>query len=166
ARAAAENPRVVAAAPFVEGQGLLSADGAARGVLVRGVLPQAEDRVADFSQNMVTGRVEALQPGSFGIVLGADLARALRVLPGDKLALIAPQGIVTPAGLVPRLKQFTVVGTFDVGFNEADAGLALIHLEDAQRLYQLDHRVSGVRLKLVDLFEARKVGRELVEKDP
>jgi lipoprotein-releasing system permease protein len=165
-RSTAEHPRVVAAAPFVQGQGMLTSDGAARGVLVRGVLPQAEDKVADFSEHMVSGRVDALQPGAFGIVLGADLARALRVLPGDKIALIAPQGVVTPAGVVPRLKQFTVVGTFDVGFNEADAGLALIHLEDAQRLYQMDEKVSGVRLKLHDLFEARTVGRQLVAQRP
>jgi lipoprotein-releasing system permease protein len=157
---------VLAAAPFVQAQAMLTAEGIARGAIVRGVLPQAEDKVADFSQHMVAGRLDALEPGAFGIVLGADLARALRVLPGEKLALIAPQGIVTPAGVVPRLKQFTLVGTFDVGFNEADAGLALIHLEDAQRLYQLDNRVSGVRLKLHDLFEARRVGRELVERDP
>jgi lipoprotein-releasing system permease protein len=166
ARAASEHPRVMAAAPFVQAQAMLTADGIARGAIVRGVLPQAEDKVADFSQHMVAGRLDALEPGAFGIVLGADLARALRVLPGDKLALIAPQGIVTPAGVVPRVKQFTLVGTFDVGFNEADAGLALVHLEDAQRLYQLDNRVSGVRLKLHDLFEARRVGRDLVERDP
>jgi lipoprotein-releasing system permease protein len=166
ARSATDHPRVVAAAPFIQAQGLLSADGGARGVAVRGVLPQAEDKVADFGQHMVTGRVDALQPGAYGIVLGADLARALRVLPGDKIALIAPQGIVTPAGVVPRLKQFTVVGTFDVGFNEADAGLALIHLEDAQRVYQMGDKVSGVRLKLQDLFEARTVGRELVAQRP
>jgi lipoprotein-releasing system permease protein len=166
ARAASEHPRVMAAAPFVQAQAMLTADGIARGAMVRGVLPQAEDKVADFSQHMVAGRLDALEPGAFGIVLGADLARALRVLPGDKLALIAPQGIVTPAGVVPRVKQFTLVGTFDVGFNEADAGLALIHLEDAQRLYQLESRVSGVRLKLHDLFEARRVGRDLVERDP
>jgi lipoprotein-releasing system permease protein len=166
ARAASEHPRVLAAAPFVQAQAMLTADGIARGAIVRGVLPQAENKVADFSQHMVAGRLDALEPGAFGIVLGADLARALRVVPGDKLALIAPQGIVTPAGVVPRVKQFTLVGTFDVGFNEADAGLALVHLEDAQRLYQLDSRVSGVRLKLHDLFEARRVGRELVERDP
>jgi lipoprotein-releasing system permease protein len=165
-RMASAHPRVVAAAPFVQAQGMLTADGVARGVGVRGVLPQAEDQVADFSQHMVTGRVDALQPGGYGIVLGADLARALRVAPGEKVALIAPQGIVTPAGLVPRLRQFTVVGTFDVGFNEADAGLALIHLADAQRLYQLGERVSGVRLKLQDLFEARRVGRELIAEQP
>src|SRR2546428_1893085 len=165
-RGATEHPRVLAAAPFVQAQGLLSSDAGARGVGVRGVLPEAEDKVADFSQHMVTGSIEALQPGAFGIVLGADLARALGVMPGDKLALIAPLGIVTPAGVVPRLKQFTVVGTFDVGFNEADSGLALIHLDDAQKLYQMGERVSGVRLKLRDLFEARTVGRELMAKMP
>jgi lipoprotein-releasing system permease protein len=166
ARRAAEHPQVVAAAPFVQAQGMLSSDRGARGVAVRGVLPEAEDKVADFSRHMVAGEVGALQPGAFGMVLGADLARALGVLPGDKLALIAPQGIVTPAGVVPRLKQFTVVGTFDVGFNEADAGLALVHLEDAQKLYQLEGRVSGVRLKLQDLFEARLVARELMAQMP
>ena len=165
-RMAEEHPRVVAAAPFVQAQGMLSSDRAARGVAVRGVLPQAEDKVADFAKHMVQGSVEALRPGEFGIVLGADLARSLGVLPGDKIALIAPQGIVTPAGVVPRLKQFTVAGTFDVGFNEADSGLALIHLEDAQKLYQLEERVSGVRLKLHDLFEAGRVGRELMAKLP
>jgi lipoprotein-releasing system permease protein len=166
ARRAAEHPQVVAAAPFVQAQGMLSSDRGARGVAVRGVLPEAEDKVADFSRHMVAGEIGALQPGAFGMVLGADLARALGVLPGDKLALIAPQGIVTPAGVVPRLKQFTVVGTFDVGFNEADAGLALVHLEDAQKLYQLEGRVSGVRLKLQDLFEARLVARELMAQMP
>ena len=165
-RVAEAHPRVVAAAPFVQAQGMLSSDRAARGVAVRGVLPQAEDKVADFAKHMVQGSVDALKPGEFGIILGADLARSLGVLAGDKIALIAPQGIVTPAGVVPRLKQFTVAGTFDVGFNEADSGLALIHLEDAQKLYQLEDRVSGVRLKLHDLFEAGRVGRELMAKLP
>ena len=166
ARAASEHPQVVAAAPFVQAQGMLSTDRGARGVAVRGVLPEAESQVADFAKHMVSGSIEALKPNGFGIILGVDLARALGVLPGDKVALIAPQGIVTPAGVVPRLKQFTVVGTFDVGFNEADSGLALIHLEDAQKLYQLDGQVSGVRLKLRDLFEARVVARELMAKLP
>jgi lipoprotein-releasing system permease protein len=166
ARIASEHPRVIAAAPYVQAQGMLSSERGARGVAVRGVLPEAEEQVADFAKHMVRGKVEALRADAFGIVLGADLARALGVLPGDKIALIAPQGIVTPAGVVPRLKQFTVVGTFDVGFNEADGGLALIHLEDAQKLYQTGSRVSGVRLKLQDLFEARVVGRELMAQMP
>lgn len=162
ARQAATHPRVVAAAPYVQAQGMLTSDRAARGVAVRGIVPEAEERVADFAQHMTSGSMQALRAGDFGIVLGSDLARALGVRPGDKIALIAPQGIVTPAGVVPRLKQFTVAGTFDVGFNEADAALALVHLEDAQRLYQMGTSVSGVRLKLADLFEARSVARELM----
>ncbi|MDA1117237.1 MAG: lipoprotein-releasing ABC transporter permease subunit [Proteobacteria bacterium] len=161
ARAAAGNPRVLATAPYVSGQGMLSFGRAARGVQVRGVLPEQELRVTDLGEHMTAGRLEALQPGEFGIVLGADLARALGALAGDKVALIIPQGNVTPAGVVPRLKQFTVVGIFNVGFNEADAALALVHLADAQRLYQIGDAVSGVRLKLDDLFQARTVAREV-----
>jgi lipoprotein-releasing system permease protein len=166
ARAAAEHPQVVASAPFVQAQGMLTSGRAARGVGVRGILPREEDRVADFGRHMTSGKLEALEPGAFNIVLGADLARGLGVVTGDKVALIAPQGNVTPAGVVPRLKQFTVAGTFDVGFNEADAALALVHLDDAQKLYQLDSQVSGVRLKLQDLFAARTVGRELMARMP
>jgi lipoprotein-releasing system permease protein len=110
---------------------------------------------------MRAGSLAALRPGAFGIVLGAELARALGVLPGDKLALIAPQGQVTPAGVIPRLKQFTVVGLFEVGMFEYDSGLALVHLEDAQRLYQMGGAVSGVRLRLDDLFAARAVAYEV-----
>src|SRR5438046_1416795 len=111
-------------------------------------------------------RLADLRPGEFGVVLGADLARGLGVLPGDKLALVAPQGLVTPAGVIPRLKQFTVVGSFEVGMADADAGLALVHLRDAQTLYQLGDAVSGVRLRLDDLFAARSVARELMARLP
>jgi lipoprotein-releasing system permease protein len=161
ARAAADNPQVVAAAPYVNGQGMLSFGRAARGVQVRGVLPALEARVTDIGRHMTAGRLEALAAGEFGIVLGADLARGLGARDGDKVALIIPQGNVTPAGVVPRLKQFTVVGIFNVGYNEADAALALVHLRDAQRLYQIGDAVSGVRLKLHDLFQARTVARQV-----
>ena len=159
---AAQHPRVLATAPFVQAQAMLSAGQAVRGALVRGILPEEEQRVADLGQHMRAGALEALRPGEFGVVLGADLARALGVLPGDKLALVAPQGLVTPAGVIPRLKQFTLVGVFEAGIVDADAGLALVHLRDAQTLYQLGERVSGVRLKLDDLFAARSVARELL----
>jgi lipoprotein-releasing system permease protein len=159
---AAQHPRVRATAPFINAQGMLSAGQAVRGAIVRGVLPQQEDSVADIGKHMRAGRLDALKPGEFGMVLGTDLARALGALPGDKVTLIAPQGQVTPAGLLPRLKQFTVVGLFEIGMFEYDSGLALIHLEDAQRLYQMDSTVSGVRLKLDDLFAARTVVRELL----
>ena len=159
---AAQHPRVLAAAPFVQGQAMLAAGQAVRGALVRGILPEEEGKVADLGQHMRSGSLADLRPGEFGVILGADLARGLGVLPGDKVVLVAPQGLVTPAGVIPRLKQFTVAGTFEVGMVDADAGLALVHLRDAQTLYQLGDAVSGVRLRLDDLFAARSVARELM----
>jgi len=158
---AAGHPAVRAAAPFVQSQAMFTVDGGVKGALVRGILPDEEERVADFRKTIRSGSLDDLRPGEFGVVLGADLARALRVFTGDKVTLIAPQGTVTPAGVVPRLKSFKVVGIFEVGMYEYDSGLALIHMEDAQRLYQMDDRVSGVRLKVDDLFMAPRVGREL-----
>ena len=166
AAVAAQNPRVVASAPFVQGQAMLTVGRAVRGALVRGIDPAQEEGVADFAHHMRTGSLSALRPGEFGMVLGGDLARALGVLPGDKVAVIAPQGVVTPAGLIPRLKQFTVVGTFEAGVVDADSGLALVSLRDAQTLYQTGDAVTGLRLKLDDLFAARSVARELMEALP
>ena len=163
---AAQHPRVLAAAPFVQGQAMLAAGQAVRGALVRGILPEEEGKVADLGRNMRSGSLADLRPGEFGVILGADLARGLGVLPGDKVVLVAPQGLVTPAGVIPRLKQFTVAGTFEVGMVDADAGLALVHLRDAQTLYQLGDAVSGVRLRLDDLFAARSVARELMARLP
>jgi len=163
---AAQHPRVLATAPFVQAQAMLAAGQAVRGALVRGILPEEEEKVADIGQHMRSGSLADLRPGEFGVILGADLARALGVLPGDKLAMVAPQGLVTPAGVIPRLKQFTVVGSFEVGMADADAGLALVHLRDAQTLYQLGDAVSGVRLRLDDLFAARSVARELMARLP
>ncbi|HWV91668.1 MAG TPA: lipoprotein-releasing ABC transporter permease subunit [Burkholderiales bacterium] len=166
AKIAAQHPRVVASAPFVQAQAMLSNGQSMRGAVVRGILPGEEDKVADLSQHMRAGSLDALRAGEFGVVLGADLARALGVLRGDKIALIAPQGIVTPAGVIPRLKQFSVVGVFEAGLVDADSGLALVHMQDAQTLYQMGPAVSGVRLKLDDLFAARTVANELLAKLP
>ncbi len=161
ADAARAHPRVREAAPYVNAQGMLTFGQGVRGAIVRGVLPDAEDRVADIGRHMRQGSLGALASGEFNIVLGGELARAIGAFPGDKVALIAPQGRVTPAGVIPRLKQFTVVGTFDIGMYEYDSSLALVHLEDAQKLYQLGDATSGVRLKLDDLFAARTVAVEL-----
>jgi lipoprotein-releasing system permease protein len=163
---AKKNPSVLAAAPYISAQGMLSFDQTVRGGLVRGILPDLEDSVADFGQHMRSGALADLKPGEFGIVLGAELAQALRVFPGDKVTVIAPQGLVTPAAILPRLKQFKVVGIFQVGMFEYDSGLALIHLADAQTLYRMEDRVSGVRLKLDDLFRAPQVSRELAADFP
>jgi lipoprotein-releasing system permease protein len=161
-----QNPRVLGAAPFVQAQAMLSNGQAVRGAIVRGILPAEEEKVADFARHMRRGSLEALKPGEFGVVLGVDLARSLGTLPGDKIALVAPQGVVTPAGVIPRLKQFTVAGVFEAGLSDADSGLALVHMQDAQVLYQMGESVSGVRLKLDDLFAARAVGHELLRQLP
>jgi lipoprotein-releasing system permease protein len=166
AKLAAKHPRVLATAPYVQAQAMLAAGTAVRGAVVRGILPDQEEKVADLGGHMKLGSLDALKPGEFGVILGVDLARALMVLPGDKVALVAPQGLVTPAGVIPRLKQFTVVGIFEAGIADADAALALVHLQDAQTLYQLGDNVSGVRLKLDDLFAARTVARELLAQLP
>lgn len=152
---------VVATAPFVTGQGLIAYDQAVQGALVRGILPAAEDSVADIGQKMRAGSLNALRPGEWGIVLGQDLARALGVEMGDKVTLITPQGQVTPAGMVPRLKQFTVVGVFKIGMYEYDSGLALIAMQDAQKLFRTGDKVSGLRLKIDDLYRAPLVAEAL-----
>jgi lipoprotein-releasing system permease protein len=161
ARAAQTNAEVRAAAPYVLGQAMLSAGPVNRGALVRGIDPALEDRVADFGSHMRAGSLRDLQPGAFGIVLGAELARGLGVRLGDSVVVITPQGMVTPAGTLPRVKSFRVVGVFEIGMFEFDSGLALIDLSDAQKLYRLGDAVSGVRLKLDDLFAAPRVAREL-----
>jgi lipoprotein-releasing system permease protein len=166
AKLAEGHKHVLAAAPFVQAQAMLSAGQAVRGAIVRGILPEEEEKVSDLGHKMRLGKLEALKPGEFGVVLGADLARALAVLPGDKVALVAPQGLVTPAGVIPRLKQFTLVGTFEAGIADADGGLALVHMKDAQALYQLGDNVTGVRLKLDDLFAAHEVANQLLGELP
>jgi lipoprotein-releasing system permease protein len=160
------NPRVKAEAPYVLGQAMLSAGDTNRGALIRGVDPVLEDTVADIGTHMRSGSLSALKGGEFGIVLGAELARGLGVRTGDTVVVIIPQGTVTPAGALPRVKSFRVVGVFEVGMFEFDNGLALIHLEDAQKLYRMGDAVSGVRLKLDDLFAAPMVARELMAAVP
>jgi lipoprotein-releasing system permease protein len=163
---ARSNPHVLATAPYVNAQGLLTSGSQVRGAYLRGVLPELEDKVDDLSRSMRRGSVGDLKPGEFNIVLGDSLARALSVNVGEKVVLVAPQGQVTPAGLLPRLRQFTVVGTFSIGHHEIDAGLALVHIEDAQKLYRMGDDVTGVRLKLDDLFRAKQVTFELASKVP
>jgi lipoprotein-releasing system permease protein len=166
ARAARANPRVKAEAPYVLGQAMLSSAELNRGALIRGVDPALEDTVADIGAHMRTGSLSALKAGEFGIVLGAELARALGARTGDSVVVIIPQGTVTPAGTLPRVKSFHIVGVFEIGMFEFDNGLALIHLADAQKLYRMGDAVSGVRLKLDDLFAAPMVARELMATVP
>lgn len=158
------NPQVMATAPYIDAQGMLSHDNMVHGVMVRGILPADENKVADFGDKMIMGKLDQLVPGGFGIVIGRELARNLNAFPGDKIVLISPQGQITPAGILPRLKQFTLTGIFEVGHFEYDSGLALIHLSDAQKLYRMaPNQVSGIRLKLHDMFDAPQVIRDLAE---
>jgi lipoprotein-releasing system permease protein len=153
------NKEVVGAAPFVAAQSLLARGEDMRGTIVRGIDPKLEPQVTDLAAaSMQT--LARLVPGQFGVVLGAELARNLGVREGDAVTMIAPGGQVTPAGVVPRLKQMTVVGTFDSGHFEYDSGLVMLNIEDAQRIFRLEGP-TGVRLKLRDLNEARAVAAEL-----
>ena len=157
-------PNVEASAPYVMAQGMLSYGQAVQGALVRGVLPNQENAVADLGKNMREGQLSDLASGEFNIILGADLAYSLGVNLGEKVVLMAPQGQFTPTGVIPRIKQFNVVGLFQIGMYEYDAGLALIHIEDAAKLYRMGDKVSGLRLKINNLFDAPAMTAELSEK--
>ncbi|PWV59497.1 lipoprotein-releasing ABC transporter permease subunit [Plasticicumulans acidivorans] len=167
ARAAAQHdPNVIASAPYIRAEALLSAGSATAGAFVQGVLPDEESTVSDIAQKIVAGHWDALQPGSYGIVLGRYLAQSLGVGLGDKVTVFAPQANVTPAGVLPRLKRFDVVGIFDSGMYEYDRGLAFVNIDDAARLYQMEGTVSGLRLKLSDLFRAPQIARDLANSLP
>jgi lipoprotein-releasing system permease protein len=162
AAAARRNPAVVGAAPFISTQALIARGDEMRGAIVRGILPADEATVTDLAAKLRDTTLKRLVPGEWGIVLGIELARALDVRTGDKVTIVAPGGQVTPAGVLPRLKQFTVVGTFNAGHYEYDSGLAWIHIDDAARLFRLDGP-SGVQLRLADLHQAREVAAELAQ---
>ena len=159
---AGQNPLVIGAAPFVSAQGLLARGEDMKATLIRGIDPAREPEVTDLALGQKETGLARLIPGEFGIVLGGELANALGVRQGDKVTLIAPSGQVTPAGVVPRLKQMTVVGTFNSGHFEYDSALALIHMDDAARIYRLEGP-TGIRLKLRDLHQARTVSAELAK---
>lgn len=163
AQTALQHADVRAAAPFVSAQAMLARDDRVRGVLLRGVLPGAEENVTAMAATLRQGNLAQLRPGEFDIVLGGELARSMGVGTGDKVMVIVPQGTVTPAGVLPRLRAFTVVGIFDSGHFEFDSSLALIHIDDAQKLLRLIGP-SGVRLKLSDMQLAPRVANDLAGK--
>jgi lipoprotein-releasing system permease protein len=155
------NGRVVGAAPFVESQVMLVNGQNVSGAILRGVLPGQEPEVSDVGEHMVAGRLDDLRAGEFGIVLGRELAFVLGANVGDQVTVVTPQVTITPAGSVPRMKRFTVVGLFEVGMGEYDRGVGLMHLADGATLQRLGDAVSGVRLKLDDMDEAPRVSRAL-----
>jgi len=166
ANAASKNPQVLGYAPFINAEGMLSYGQQVNGTLIRGIIPSEEPQVSEVADKMLFGDLEYLQPGEFGIILGKDLARKLGVFEGDKVTLIIPQANVTPAGIMPRLRRFTVVGVFEAGMYEYDSALALINIQDAQRLFRMPEQVTGVRLKLADMFQSQQVTRELIADIP
>lgn len=162
----AKHPEVRAAAPFVNGQGMVSVSDRVEGVMVRGILPESEQHLTALGDKMKSGSLDDLRSGEFNIVLGVDLARALGTHVGETILLITPQGQVTPAGMMPRLKQFHVVGIFEIGMSPYDNALALIRLEDAQKLYRMGESVSGISGSLNNLDLAPQVARELEKQLP
>ncbi|MDP2015440.1 ABC transporter permease, partial [Hydrogenophaga sp.] len=150
------HPEVLGAAPFVGAQALIARGEDMKGALVRGIDPALEPKVTDLVADLADTVLPRLVPGEFGVILGGELARSLGVGTGDTVTLIAPSGQVTPAGVVPRIRQMTVVGTFDSGHFEYDSALALLHQEDAARIFRVEGP-TGVRVKIKNLHEAREV---------
>ncbi|MDG5976710.1 LolC/E family lipoprotein releasing system, transmembrane protein [Hydrogenophaga taeniospiralis CCUG 15921] len=150
------HPEVLGAAPFVGAQALIARGEDMKGALVRGIDPALEPKVTDLVADLADTVLPRLVPGEFGVILGGELARSLGVGTGDTVTLIAPSGQVTPAGVVPRIRQMTVVGTFDSGHFEYDSALALLHQDDAARIFRVEGP-TGVRVKIKNLHEAREV---------
>ena len=160
-KVARNNPRVSATAPFIEGQGLLVFGEQLSGVEFRGIDPVAENAVSGVGGTLLEGELASLEPGAFKIVLGVELANALQVGVGDKVTATLAEGIVTPAGVVPRTKRFVVSGLYRVGMYEFDRRLAFINISDAQKLYRKKNVVTGIRLAVTDIFEAPAIVREV-----
>lgn len=158
---ALSHPDVIGAAPYIKKEVMLSNGKRVSGALIRGILPLEEKKVSSVASKMVSGQITDLKAGEYGIVLGRELANALGVYEGEKITVITTQASVTVVGIMPRLRRFTVVGVFEVGMHEFDSAMAYIHLTDASKLFSMKQKVTGVRLKLNDLFEAQRVSREL-----
>ncbi len=156
-------PHVEGVAPFTQGQVMINADRQVSGSMLQGILPEYEANVSEVAAHMTQGQLSDLKSGEFGIVLGIELAHYLGVGVGEKLTVITPQVNSTPAGILPRLKRFTVVGTFQVGMYEYDRNMAMIHLDDAGKLFRIEPAVSGLRLKLDDLFNAPVITQDLAD---
>ena len=158
-----DNPDLVDSAPFVEGQAMLSQGSRVRGTLVRGIDVELEKTVSTIGDKIIQGELEALTDGSFGIVLGKDLAIAMGVATGDKITLITPHVSPTPAGVIPRLKRLTVVGVFEIGMYEYDSSLAIMNITDAAKLFKIPGKVTGLRLEFDDVFKAPQLLRNVMQ---
>ena len=155
------HPVISGTAPYVQGQGMLVNGKKVSGVMISGIDPELEDNVSRISEYVLDAGLDALKPGEFGILLGASLADYMRVKVGEKVTVIAPEATVTPAGILPKYKRFTVVGRYSVGMPQYDRNTVAIHIEDAKRLFHLGDAVTGLRLHLDDLFNAPVITRDL-----
>lgn len=165
AKIVADDPHVLGVAPYSSGQGLLSTGSSVRGVLLRGIDPGLETKVSDIDKQMAYGKLTDLQAGEYGIVLGLDLARLLRLSVGDKVNVIIPQGRATPAGIVPRMRAFTLTGVFSSGHYEYDSSMALIHIKDAQTLFR-QNGPAGLRVRVDDMNKAPQISFEILKSLP
>ena len=161
---AEQNAEVVAAAPYIRKEVMLSNGRRVSGSLVRGIQPEMESRVSLVESKMISGSLMDLKPGEYGIVVGKELANSLGVYEGDRITVITPQASITAVGVMPRLRRFSVVGVFEVGMHQYDSAMAYMHLEDAAKLFSYEDKVNGVRLKFTDLFDAPRITRS-IEKD-
>jgi len=155
-----DHPEIVGAAPYFHAEGMLTKDKIVNGVIIRGILPHEETNVAIVAEKMIEGDLNDLKSTEFNIILGAELVRKLNLEIGDKVTLVTPQANFTPAGILPRLKRFTLIGIFEVGMHEFDGGLALIHMDDALRLFRKSNP-TGIRLKTNNILKAPTISREI-----
>jgi len=158
------NQEVIAAAPYIKKEVMLSNGRRVSGSLIRGIQPDMETQVSLVESKMISGSLTDLKAGEYGIVLGKELANSLGVYEGDRVTVITPQASITAVGVMPRLRRFNVVGVFEVGMHQFDAAMAYMHIDDAAKLFSYKDKVNGIRLKLTDLFEAPRITRD-IEKD-
>ncbi len=159
AHRARQHPGISGVAPYVESEGMVTLNEQVKGVLVRGILPELEPQVSFITEKMTVGELGALAPGDFGVILGADLMDILDANPGDRITLVSPSAMVTPAGIMPRLKRFTVVGVYDTDMYEFDSTIMFTHLDDAARFFR-SGSPTGLRLKTSDVMRAPQISRE------
>ncbi|MFQ5661594.1 MAG: lipoprotein-releasing ABC transporter permease subunit [Gammaproteobacteria bacterium] len=160
-----QHPGITGVAPYFRAEGMLAHNKRVNGTVVRGILPEEESRVSVIANRMIMGDFYQLKAGKFGIIIGRELSRSLGVLTGDKVTLVTPQANITPAGVLPRLKRFTVVGIFEIGMHEFDSALALINLQDAEKLFRVPGP-SGLRLKTSDVMQAPSISRQVMRQIP
>ena len=156
-----ESPDVKGSAPYIDGQGMLVSEYGSQGIMLRGIASELEGNVDDLEKKVKVGKLSDLKPNTFNMILGIDAAKQLGIVVGDKVNILIPQGSYTPAGTFPRMRQFNVVGIFEIGMYEYDSGMALMNLEDAQKFLQMNDAVSGLRVKIDDLFLAPIVAKRL-----